>query len=69
MIVVDPQTGMATARPMASLDDLDADPEEISDRLHPLTACGVSFVLFTLCSLLLSHLFATLPGNISMGAN
>lgn len=67
LIVVDPQSGLATARPLNGFEEYDPDGEDVADRLNPLAACAVSFVLFTLCSLLLSHLFASLPASFSPG--
>lgn len=63
VIVVDPQTGIATARQLDGVDDLlDEETEErFADRLNPLSACAISFFLFMGCSLLLSHLFHSLP--------
>ena len=65
VIVVDPQTGMATVRPTGGgLHDYEDSDEDDPRRLNmsPMSACIFSFFLFVMSSLLLSHLFTALPG-------
>ena len=65
VIVVDPQTGIGRARQVNGVEDVlddDDEPEEqFAERLNPVSACAISFCLFIGCSLLLSHLFHSLP--------
>jgi hypothetical protein len=70
VIVVDSQTGerLGTARPFRDLTDYEDEEEEFSARqLNPVSACAISFFLFMMSSLLLSHLFTSLPATSTGG--
>lgn len=68
VIVVDSETGerLGTARPIRAFNDYE-DREEEEDyparHLNPVSACAISFFLFMMSSVLLSHLFTSLPGT------
>ena len=65
VIVVDPHTGIARARPIDSnaafLEDDDADDDAEERHLNPLSSCAIAFFLFCMCFFLISHLFIMLP--------
>lgn len=66
VIVVDSESGerVGTARPMRGFNDYEDDDEDYPARhLNPVSACVFSFFLFMMSSILLSHLFTSLPGT------
>jgi RING-variant domain len=71
VIVVDSQTGLptATARPMRAFAEYEDAEEDFpaNRQLNPVSACAISFFLFMMSSMLLSHLFTSLPGTSSTG--
>jgi len=66
VIVVDSETGerIGTARPSRGFNDYEDEEEDYRARhLNPVSACVFSFFLFMMSSVLLSHLFTSLPGT------